>query len=338
MTATMIAELKNHEFTAGIPGAPALKATSELPQNVRQVLYLDEHEVHGDFSVTQLLDHPRCVLLRRMYPDMVMDDVSTLVSSTAGKAMHHWFEIKLADKHLFTEQTVRIPVPRYGVTVSGIVDMVEFVEGAPDRCIVSDLKHWKTWHWVAGDFTRLVWQLNLYYLGLTHRYPGIVDRTVLRGLIPFTDWNRLDALRHGTRYPEKPFMILETRPMPIERIREFVRIKVRALLNLQGKPEICWPDADPDDVWQRTEAVKVYKKGGARAVSGGVFRTSEYDSFEQAMAAAIRFRDQLTAEKGQHHEIRVQKTDRRRCAAYCPVASKCTAYQTWLTATAAQAA
>ena len=133
-------------------------------------------------------------------------------------------------------------------------------------------------------------------------------------------------------------MMLETRPMPIQRIREFVRVKIRALLNLQEKPEVCWPDARPDDVWQRTEAVKVYRGGGARAVSGGVFRTSEYDSSEQAMAAAVRLRDQLRADKVQEHEIRVQKTDRRRCAAYCPVASKCSAYQSFLTATAEQAA
>ncbi len=84
-----------------------------------------------------------------------------------------------------------------------------------------------------------------------------------------------------------------------------------------------------DDVWQRTEAVKTYKTGSVRAVSGGVFRISDYDSREQAMAAAQRFKDQLTAEKGQSYEVRVQKSDRRRCSAYCPVASRCSAYQSW---------
>lgn len=323
-------QLKQHEFTVCIPGAPPVRATSDLPPNVRDVLYLDEHEVRGDFSVTQLLDHPRCVLLKRMYPDMVLDDVSGLVSSTAGKALHHWFEIKLRGENVFTEQQVMIPVPECGVTVSGTADIVELIDTDPVRCIVSDLKHHKTWRWVSGDFTRLVWQLNLYYLGLTHRYPGIVGRTILRGLMPFTDWNRLDAARLGTRYPEKPFMVLETRPLPVRHIAGFVRDRVRRLLDFQGRPEVLWPDAGEEDVWQRTEAVKVYKRGGSRAVSGGVFKPGDYDTREQATAAATHFRDELTERKGGAYEIRVQKSDRRRCSAYCPVASMCTTYQNWL--------
>jgi hypothetical protein len=321
-------------FNPGIPEAPPITPSASTPDYIRAVLEGDDHQVSGDFSVTQLLEPPRCILLRLRHPELRLQDPASLVSCTAGKAMHLLFAQQLGAQGFTTEDRILIPIPELQASVSGTVDAYRLTG---DGCLVLDLKHKKTYEWEYRKFDRLVWQLNMYYYGLALRHPEITGKTSLQGVYFFTDWNRMARAKAHGNYPEKQVMTITTAPLPIPRIHQFILERLRSLQDLKGRPESEWPDPDPGDVYQLPPVLRVWKANGGRAVNGGVFDAGDYASFADAMAAAAARREEMAGKcPADVFEIRVDRHERRRCSTYCPVASECSTYQASLEHSARQ--
>ncbi|MBT7185793.1 hypothetical protein HN911_00465 [Candidatus Bathyarchaeota archaeon] len=313
------------KHTVDIPGAPPLTLSSDTPDYIAAVLNLDVHTVSGDFSVTELLQPPRCVLVKREHPELKEQKPGSRVSCTSGKALHHYFAEHLSDD--FTAEELHCSeIPGLNAKLSGTIDAYRLSEDG--SCLILDLKHQKPWVWVNRKFENVVWQLNMYYYLLSRKHPEIIGKTKLSAQFLFTDYNRIEAGGNRDRYPPEQAMNFTTESMEIEQIEAFIKKRLGRLLELREKAEEEWPDPSPEEVFQSGAIFKVFREGGQRATK--TFRSEDYDSSEGARAAAEKKMVELQEKNGGEYGIREAWADRLRCSTYCEVASECSTYQTWL--------
>lgn len=307
--------------------------SDQFPPYMEELILRDDHRRLGEMSVTELLDHPRCALLRKLHPECKEDrDPKTQVASLIGKAVHHYFETKLVIPGLYKELSVIIPPDlALGWTISGTIDQLDMTQS--NKIIIRDMKVWNTFKWSNRKLDSLIAQLSLYLLGVYEwcRLNGVETkglRPVLEAAIMFKDWKLSEKFKTNLPYPENPRLLASFQPPSRDSVVTFLQERVKAHQAIQALPESEWPDADEEATWQQTTAVKVYKKGGKRATGGGVFPVTQQGSVEEAMRQAQQ-KIVSFGLKAKEYEIRMIRSDRTRCRDYCPVAHLCTSYQAY---------
>ena len=320
-----------------VEGQPITVSTT-IPLEVQRALQINEHVRRGDWSVTELLDNPRCARLKRMFPEEKREDPATLVSAFIGSASHERLQ-RFTDKQdhmdtVTTEDPLLITT-KDNRTVSGSCDFdkVHVMENGVVHLTIRDYKHWKTFKWGDDKWDDVFWQLQFYFLmkATQLRKNGVAlnwtDEPVglLQATIIFLDWNKRDAAVRRADYPPTSVVTLEFKPLPLQAIANKMRERINAHAALENVPEDQWPDATPEDVWNKLDAVKVYKPGSDRACAGGVFEPSKCGGNDMAMEAA----------KAKAQEVggtaKACWLGRKRCASYCSVSGKCSTYQKYLT-------
>ncbi len=319
-------------FLTIMPGVSA-KATPGVPYFYEQVLTESAYEKKGDFSVTELLDDPRCAKIRTLAPEREGQDPSKLVHSTVGTAIHQYFQSKVKAPEVMLEHRMLVrPFPYPNVLISGTADAIRMptVKDTDKRVIVYDIKNCKVYKWMQMDFENFYWQLSIYaflFASTSFTAPSYCHEKMLCKVVMFfMDWNKKEAAIHKDRYPPSVCTTLTFQPAPKATLEAFLLGRISSHLTLQNRPEPEWPDADPTKVWQRIQGYRVYKKENLdRAVNGGAFLL---DSPQEALEQATAF----LREKGSGHVLRKCVSDRVRCRAWCPWSDMCSPYQTWLAA------
>ena len=254
----------------------------------------------ANLSVTQLINSPKIVALTKKFEDELEQDVSDMVWSIFGSAVHKVLEHGQDDNHIVEE---RLSVEIDGWKISGAIDLQikgdNFIE-------IRDYKTVSAWS-VMNEKIEWEQQLNLYAY-LVEQVKKIPVISV--GIVAIIrDWSRRDAAnREG--YPEAPVKEIPIKLWPFEQREAFIKERIHLHANCEFEVETDGdlPACTPEEMWEKPTMWAVKKVGGARARS---VHTTNQEALE------------TLAKLGKAYEIEVRPGSRTRCESFCPVSNYC---------------
>jgi hypothetical protein len=264
-------------------------------------------------SVTELLNSPRIVQLKRKHWEDLTEDAADMVWSIFGTAIHNILEHGKGDSHIVEE---RIHIELDGMRISGAIDLQELT---PEGIILSDYKTTSAWA-VMNEKQDWHNQLNSYaHLVEAAKKTPVVKLQIVAIV---RDWSRRDAAtREG--YPKAPIVVIDIPLWSFADREAYVRSRISlhgdALFEMETDGEM--PECTPEECWEKPTMYALKKDGNVRAKS--VHETSE--AADAALAAATE-----KAKKGEKFLIEVREGDRTRCSSFCQVAGMCSQYQKYL--------
>jgi len=293
-----------------------MKLTNEfgMPETIMNVIRRPEYNKgKSNMSVTELLNSPRIVQLKRKHWDDLTEDASSMVWSIFGTAIHKVLEHGKGDNHIVEE---RIHIELDGMHISGAIDLQE-VE--PDGIIVSDYKTVGAWS-VLNEKQDWHNQLNSYAYLVEAAKKVPVKKLQIVAIV--RDWSRRDAAtREG--YPKAPIVVIDIPLWPFAHREAYVRSRISlhgdAFFEMETDGEM--PECTPEEMWEKQKLYALKKDGNVRAKS--VHETRE--AAETALAAATE-----KAKKGEKFLIEVREGGRTRCESFCQVAPYCQQHQAYL--------
>lgn len=293
-----------------------MKLTNEfgMPETIMTVIRTPQYSKgKANMSVTELLNSPRIVQLKRKHWDDLTEDASSMVWSIFGTAIHNILEHGKGDNHIVEE---RIHVELDGMHISGAIDLQE-VE--PDGIILSDYKTTSAWA-VLNEKQDWHNQLNSYAYLVEKAKKVPVKKLQIVAIV--RDWSRRDAAtREG--YPKAPIVVIDIPLWPFADREAYVRSRISlhgdAFFEMETDGEM--PECTPEEMWEKQTVYALKKDGNVRAKS--VHETRE--AADTALAAATE-----KAKKGEKFLIEVREGGRTRCESFCQVAPYCQQHQAYL--------
>jgi len=293
-----------------------MKLTNEfgLPETIMTVIRTPTYSKgKANMSVTELLNSPRIVQLKRKHWDELTEDASSMVWSIFGTAIHNVLEHGKGDNHIVEE---RIHVEVDGMHISGAIDLQE-VES--DGIILSDYKTTSAWA-VMNEKQDWHNQLNSYAYLVEAAKKTPVKKLQIVAIV--RDWSRRDAAtREG--YPKAPIVVIDIPLWSFADREAYVRSRISlhgdALFEMETDGDM--PECTPEETWEKPTSYALKKDGNVRAKS--VHETRE--AAETALTAATE-----KAKKGEKFLIEVREGGRTRCESFCQVAPYCQQHQEYL--------
>lgn len=270
-----------------------------LPESIVNALRRPEYtKGKAHLSVTQLINSPKVVALSKKFQDELEQDVSEMVWSLFGSAIHKVLEHGKDQNHI-VEQRLHSEVDGYRVS------------GAIDLQIVSDagraIRDYKTCSVWSVMNSKIEWeqQLNC-YAWLVEKVTG-ASVTDLGIVAIIRDWNRRDAAKNEA-YPPAPIKELPIPLWPMEQREQYIQSRVHAHAEAEFaiESEGDVPACTPEEMWEKPTTYALKKKGGVRALK--VYLSQE--EAEQALDPKTQ-------------EIEVRPGSRTRCESFCPVNHRC---------------
>ena len=276
-----------------------------LPQTFVNVIQRPTYtKGKANISVTELLNSPRIVQLKRKHWDEIETDASEMVWALFGSAVHNILEHGKDDHHIVEE---RIFAEHEGWKLSGAIDLQEVEE---DGVIISDYKVTGAWS-VMNEKQDWHNQLNIYAWLVEKVKQQPVKKLQIIAIV--RDWSARDTAKEG--YPSSPIATIDIPLWPMEQREEYInqRIHLHSAAYFDSETDGEIAQCTPDEMWEKPEKFAVKKEGGVRA-------KSLHDSRDEAEIAL--------PPKGYFIEHR--PGSRTRCESYCQVSAFCSQYQTYL--------
>ncbi len=280
----------------------------DLPQTFVNVVERPTYtKGKAHLSVTELLGSPRITQLRAKYEDQIEVDVSDMVWSIFGSAIHHILEQGQDANHVVEQ---RIHAEMDGWRLSGAIDLQILHK---DGIEINDYKTVGAWG-VMNEKIEWEQQLNCYaWLVETVKQ---IPVTKLGIVAIVRDWNRRDVeTRHG--YPKAPVVRIDIPLWGMDGreayIRERVHAHSEALFAAETNQEI--PPCTAAECWEKEPVYAVKKDGASRA-------KSLHSTREEADSAIEKL--------GKGYTVEFRPGERVRCANYCPVSQWCDQYKEYL--------
>jgi len=253
------------------------------------------------FSVTELMAPPRIRLLREQHKDKIEVDVTDLVWSMLGSALHVVMERGQTENHV-TEERLFTTID--GFTISGAIDLQHETDGG---VIITDYKFTSAWA-VMNEKEEWVQQLNVYkWLVETVKRQKVAG---LRICAFIRDYSRHDS-REG--YPAAPIQMVDIPMWGSVQAETFIRERLEAHVEglwhqqMGERPLLC----TPQERWMSETTYAVKREGRKTAIR--VFKT-----IEEATELAQK-------EKGY---VETRPGEPKRCTGnYCQVAQWCEQFQ-----------
>lgn len=266
----------------------------------------------AEISVTEILNSPRIVHLKRLHWDDLEQDAADMVWSLFGSAVHEILQHGKDDHHIVEE---RLNTIFEGWKISGAIDLQEVYE---DGIVISDYKVTGAWA-VMNEKDDWHYQLNS-YAWFVEKVKNI-KVTKLQIIAIVRDWSRRDALtRQG--YPKAPIVTIDIPLWSFEEREAYVKRR----LNLHNETFFAIhaggsvPECTPEEMWEKPEAFAVMKEGGARA-------RSVHDKLVDAENALLSAKQK--AKKNEQFFIEHRPGVRTRCEGFCQVAPFCDQFKTY---------
>ena len=257
------------------------------------------------YSVTEIMSPPKIKRLREKYNDVVEQDVSDMLWSLLGSALHVVMERGLTPGYI-PEQ--RLFYDLDGVTVSGQIDLQQ---ETPTGIVLIDYKFTSAWA-VMQEKAEWEQQLNV--------YKWLVEKAKRRTVVGLKICSFVrDFSRHDKRegYPDSPVHMVDIPMWDSARTEAYVRDRLdmhrTAKMNMEMSQEL--QDCSPEERWMSETVYAVKREGRKSAIK-------LFKSIEEANELAIK-------EKGYVEE---RLGEPRRCVGnYCGVARWCDQYQSEVT-------
>ena len=250
-------------------------------------------------SATQLLNSPKIVALTKKFEDELEQDVSDMVWSIFGTAIHGVLEHGKDDNHIVEE---RLHATFDGWRISGAIDL-QIVTGQ-DTISIRDYKTTSAWA-VMNEKIEWEQQLNIYAWLVETCKLKIVDSVGIVAII--RDWSRREAAKNPD-YPQSPVKEIPINLWPYQQREDFIseRISKHSECEFHMETDEELPPCTPEEMWEKPTTYALKKKGGVRAIK-------VYETMEDAERAC----DEKV------HEIEVRLGSRTRCESLCPVNNYC---------------
>jgi hypothetical protein len=259
---------------------------------------------HAHLSATQLLNSPKIVALNKKFDDEIEQDVSDMVWSIFGTAIHNVLEHGKDDNHV-VEQRLHADID--GWTISGAIDL-QILKGS--TIAISDYKTTSAWA-VMNEKKDWENQLNIYAWLVEKVKKETVDSVSIVAII--RDWSRRDAAtKEG--YPPAPVKEIPIKLWSFAEREQFIsdRIAAHSACEFAMETEEDIPDCTPDEMWEKPAVWAIRKVGGVRA-------KSLHGTEEEAVG--------ILEELGKGYEIEHRPGERTRCENFCSVNIYCQQYR-----------
>ena len=251
-------------------------------------------------SVTQLINSPKIVALTQKFDDELEQDVSEMVWSIFGTAIHGVLEHGKDDNHVVEE---RLHTTLDGWRISGAIDLQIKTDAG---IAIRDYKTTSAW---AVINEKLEWeqQLNTYaWLVQTVKQAPVTDIGIVAII---RDWSRREAAKNEN-YPPAPIKEIPIKLWTYDEQEAYIkhRISMHSACEFALETDEELPLCTPEEMWERPTVWAVKKKGGVRA-------KSLHEGQEEAQEALETL--------GKDYEIEVRPGSRTRCESFCPVNQYC---------------
>ena len=261
----------------------------------------------AQYSVTELMSPPRVRRLQEIHDAQREEDVSNMLWSLLGSALHVVMERGVTPGYI-TEERLFTEVD--SVTISGGIDLQE---ETPYGIIITDYKFTSAWA-VMNEKVEWEQQLNIYKF-LVERVKG--KKVVgLRICALIRDFSRHDT-REG--YPASPIHMVDIPLWEDGRALQYLRDRIEAHSDSKVAKDFAeeLPMCTPEERWM-SETIYAVKRDG-RKTAIRVFK----DSTEAQQCA-----DEETRKGKGKAYIEVRPAEPKRCTGdYCGVSRWCTQYQ-----------
>lgn len=258
----------------------------------------------SEYSVTELMSPPRIRRLREQHQDNVEQDVSDMLWSIFGSAVHVVME--RGDTPGWVKEE-RIYHTIDGVKISGQIDLQQ---ETPDGLIVMDYKVTSAWA-VMQDKVEWEQQLNL--------YKWLIEVTKSRKVCGLKICAMIrDFSRHEKKegYPSNPIHMIDIPMWTAVEAERFVRERLALHMNSKT-PGAQLPPCTQDERWMSETIYAVMREGRKTAIR--VFKDSS-----EAQSCA---KEEQKKGKG-NVTIDIRPAEPKRCTGdFCGVARFCDQYQ-----------
>jgi hypothetical protein len=245
------------------------------------------------FRVTELIDSPLIKNLRVKYWDDITIDVSDLMQTVYGDAVHDYMHRSASDLTTDKEQEV----------INVFTDTM--VKGHFDRFEDGILKDFKTtgvgYLNIEDNVKKWTKQLNIYAYLI-----GTYD-TEVKGLeihVLYRNWSKM-KLKSDSEYPKIPYQKLALELWSTEKQKKFIEDQIQYHIN---SPMVC----SDKDRWKK-ETTYAVKNGGAK-------RALRVLSSQQEA-------EQWMNKNGRGTHIEVREGEYTRCDNFCELKEFCPYYQ-----------
>jgi len=259
----------------------------------------------ANLSATELINSPRIVQLRKLHEDKIETDVTEMVWSIFGTAIHGVLEHGKDDNHLVEE---RLHTEIDGWKISGAIDLQ--IVNEDGSITINDYKTCAAWS-VMNEKIDWEYQLNIYAWLVERVKKKPISKLEIVAII--RDWNRRDVVNKAG-YPDAPIKVVPIQLWPFEHREKFIQDQItlhsNALFELETGDEL--PHCTPEQMWEKPTTYAVKKIGGIKARN--VCATQE--------EAAGKI-----AEYGKDYEIEERQGERTRCANFCSVRDFCSQWR-----------
>ena len=292
-----------------------MKLTNEydIPQTFINILERPEYSKgKANLSATQLLNSPKVVALTKKFDSEITQDVSDMIWSIFGSAVHKVLEHGKDENHI-VEQRIHAEID--GWHISGAIDLQIVNNGSIS---IRDYKTTSAW---AVMNEKIDWeqQLNI-YAWLVEQ----VKRTTVTdlGIVAIIrDWNRRES-KSKEGYPPAPIKELPIKLWSFEERERFVkdRISLHSSCEFAIETDGDLPDCTPAEMWEKPTVWAVKKEGNIKA-------KALYETEALAVEAIDYFSGKDPKSK---FLVEVRLGERTRCANFCPVSDYCQQYRDYL--------
>ena len=287
-----------------------------LPEPIANFVRSDKYSKGtADISVTSLIDSPRINILREHHSNEISSDVSDLIWSLFGTAVHRVLEITDDSENIMVEE--RLYAELGGWTLSGALDHQELL---PDGTIrITDYKVTSAWSVIFG---KKEWenQQNVYAWLVENSKGGKFSGkkvSSIRICAFLRDWQRKKA-EFDKDYPQSPITIIDL-PLWDDRedyVVDRLTLHQEAQINFDLYDQL--PECSAEEQWSKPDKWAVKKKGVKRALR-------VYDTEQEAIDHADISNEKYTTATIIEH----RKGELTRCEGYCSVSDFCSQFQGW---------
>jgi len=280
-----------------------MKITNKLnlPEMVVQAVANERNYDDKTYSVTEILNPVRQILLSRRYKDSLVEDASDRIFALLGTATHYIVEQYESDKAL-SEERIKYTFDN-GYSVTGAFDIYE------DKTLF-DLKTTSVWSKVyRSGYDKWEQQLNIYrYLLVKQGFE--VD--ALKIVAIYRDWSVGQAKRGGD-YPPNQVEVIEFPIWEYSKVEEFIKFQLEEIDSYIRFSDDELPLCSMEDRWATPTKYAIKKKGRKSAVK-------VFDDIERAT-------EYLREKKDNKLSLETRVGTDKKCVSYCSCNKYCDYYQ-----------
>lgn len=237
----------------------------ELPSYVVAWLQWDSYDYEeGVISATRLLSPARQYALYLWHKDELVTEVSDLIASRYGTAIHDSFE-KVKMPGTLKELRLYADIDLDGKTykISGKFDMMIDIDKPMQRLV--DIKSTSVWSYIYDDKNiEYIKQLSIYRYLANHgkEYNVSKDAEIM---MVFTDWSRARAMKDPD-YPQIRICIKKISLWSSAETEAYIKERLSLFNQAKESDHETLVECSPEELWQDTDKWAVMKKGKVRAL------------------------------------------------------------------------